>query len=224
MIRVTVWCDGSDELRHPDIPLRYPGGIAEYTARYLVEDETLNVRTASFQEDVFGLSDAMLCQTDVLVIYSHFFNDQVPQDRLDAVIRRVKEEGLGLVLLHSALWMNLTQQLIGPCGYDGYREVGEMERVWTVAPDHPIARNVPASFEFPHTEMYREPAGFPKPDDTLFLSWYEGGEAARSGVTWTRDKGCIFYFSPGHATYDVMLSPVYHQIVKNGVHWTAWEE
>ena len=223
MICVTVWCDGSDELRHAEIPQLYPGGIARYTAEYLREDTALEVRISAFQDAAYGLGDDLLQETDVLVMYSHFFNDQLPQDRLDAVCRRVREQGMGLVLLHSALWMNLTRQLVGPCGYAAYREIGEKERVWTVLPDHPIASGMPVSFEFQHSEMYQESAGFPRPDDVIFLSWYEGGEASRAGVTWTRGKGRIFYFSPGHAMYDVMQSAHYHQVVRNGVRWAAWE-
>ena len=223
MIKTLVWCDGSDELRHPDIPDRYPGGIARYTADYLHEDAGIETRVSCFQEPDFGLSDEALQNTDVLVMYSHFFNEKLPQDRIDAIIRRVRDEGMGLVLLHSALFMNMVQQLVGPCRYAGYREIGEVERVWTIEPDHPIAKGIPTSFEFEHSEMYPEPARFPKPEDVIFLSWYEGGEAARSGLTWVRGKGRIFYFSPGHATYDVMKSESYHQVVKNGVRWTAWE-
>ena len=219
MIRVTVWCDGSDDLRHPEIAETYPGGIAEYTADYLREDADLSVRVSGFQDADCGLSDRLLRETDVLVLYSHFLNDQVPQDRVEAVCRRVNADGMGIVALHSALWNRMIQELVGKCQYEGYREIGEAERVWNVAQGHPIGKGIPASFTLEHSEMYREPAEFPRPHDVLFLSWYEGGEASRSGLTWVRGEGKVFYFSPGHATYTTMLSPHYHQIVKNGVHW-----
>ena len=41
--------------------------------------------------------------------------------------------------------------------------------------------------------------------ETVFISWYEGGEVFRSGLTWQRGAGRIFYFRPGHETY-----PIYH--------------
>jgi predicted dehydrogenase len=46
----------------------------------------------------------------------------------------------------------------------------------------------------------------PEPLETVFVSWYQGGEVLRSGMTWRRGAGNVFYFSPGHETY-----PIYHQ-------------
>ncbi|MDL2233734.1 hypothetical protein LJC63_09200 [Ruminococcaceae bacterium OttesenSCG-928-L11] len=69
--------------------------------------------------------------------------------------------------------------------------------------------------------MYGEPADFPDPDELVFLSWYQGGEAARSGMTWRRGAGRVFYFSPGHAWYDIMQYKEYHTVVKNAVRWAA---
>ena len=37
------------------------------------------------------------------------------------------------------------------------------------------------------------------------ISWFEGGEVFRSGITYQRGAGRIFYFRPGHETY-----PTYH--------------
>lgn len=227
MIRVTVWGEMEDEARHPEILVMYPGGVHQYTADYLREEADIETRTITFQEnDSFGVTDEVLNWTDVLVIYSHFLKDFVSPERMDAICRRVTEAGMGLILLHSSLWLNVAQALIGPCGYDGYREIGEKERVWTLVPDHPIAQDMPPVFQFEHAEMYQEPAGFPTPDDIIFLSWYEGGEVSRSGLTWSRGKGRVFYFAPGHATYDTMLSTHYHQVVKNAVRWASegvWE-
>ena len=53
--------------------------------------------------------------------------------------------------------------------------------------------------------MYGEPFTVPEPMETVFVSWYEGGEVFRSGVTYQRGGGRIFYFSPGHEVY-----PIYH--------------
>ena len=45
--------------------------------------------------------------------------------------------------------------------------------------------------------MYGEPFAVPEPMETVFVSWYEGGEVFRSGLTYQRGAGKIFYFSPG---------------------------
>jgi len=67
--------------------------------------------------------------------------------------------------------------------------------------------------------MYGEPFGIPTPDELIFISWFTGGEVFRSGATWQRGNGKIFYFRPGHETY-----PAYHQkevqtVITNAVHW-----
>ncbi len=67
--------------------------------------------------------------------------------------------------------------------------------------------------------MYGEPFGIPTPDEQVFISWFEGGEVFRSGCTWKRGQGKIFYFRPGHETY-----PIYHDrnvrlVLKNAVRW-----
>ena len=49
--------------------------------------------------------------------------------------------------------------------------------------------------------MYGEHFDIPAPDELVFVSWFEGGEVFRSGCTFRRGRGRIFYFRPGHETY-----------------------
>lgn len=221
-IRVTVWNEFEDEKRHSIIMKLYPGGIHEYIASFLRMERDITVNTATFHdEENFGIPDEVLDQTDVLIVYSHMLQNLVSDERVQKVIDRVTREGMGIVFLHSALWMNLMQRLVGPGSYNGYREIGECERIWVVNQGHPIASGLPAYFEFPQSEMYSEPASFPEPDELVFLSWYQGGEAARSGMTWRRGAGKIFYFSPGHARYNVMQSEHYQKVIINAVRWAV---
>ena len=67
--------------------------------------------------------------------------------------------------------------------------------------------------------MYGEPFGIPTPDELIFISWFTGGEVFRSGATWQRGHGKVFYFRPGHETY-----PTYHdanvsRVIANAVRW-----
>ncbi|MCL2433323.1 MAG: ThuA domain-containing protein, partial [Clostridia bacterium] len=59
----------------------------------------------------------------------------------------------------------------------------------------------------------------PKPDDLVFIGWYEGGEVFRSGCTYTRGWGKIFYFQPGHETCPIYHQPQIAQILRNAVEW-----
>ena len=78
-----------------------------------------------------------------------------------------------------------------------------------------------AFLSLPEEEMYCEFFDIPKPDDLVFISWYAGGEVFRSGCTWTRGYGKIFYFQPGHETQRSYYVPEVRKILKNAVRWAA---
>ena len=67
--------------------------------------------------------------------------------------------------------------------------------------------------------MYGEPFAIPNPDEVVFLSWFQGGEAFRSGCTFKRGNGKIFYFRPGHETYPTYHQPIVQRVINNAVHW-----
>ena len=96
---------------------------------------------------------------------------------------------------------------------------GDRERLFCTCPTHPIAQGIPAWLDIPKEEMYGEFFDIPKPDDVVFTGWFAGGEVFRSGCTFTRGLGKIFYFQPGHEEYPIYHMPVIQQIIKNGVRW-----
>jgi len=55
--------------------------------------------------------------------------------------------------------------------------------------------------------MYGEPFDIPVPDELIFLSWFKGGEVFRSGCTFQRGRGRIFFFGPGHETFPISQLP-----------------
>ena len=102
-----------------------------------------------------------------------------------------------------------------------WREAGEKERLWVVSPSHPVAEGLPETFVIPHQEMYGEPFDIPQDGKIVFMSWFEGGNVFRSGVAFERDRGRIFYFSPGHETYPVYHDPNVRRVLLNAIRWTA---
>jgi len=102
-----------------------------------------------------------------------------------------------------------------------WRSEHDRELVWTVDPTHPIARGVPHPIDIPQQEMYGEHFDIPAPDELVFISSFSGGEVFRSGCTFKRGYGRIFYFSPGDQDY-----PVYHhkdvrRVIANAVEWAT---
>ena len=72
-------------------------------------------------------------------------------------------------------------------------------------------------------EWYAGCFDIPKPDDVSFLGWFDLGEVLRSGCTWTRGNGKIFYFQPGHETNESYFNPYVRRILKNGAQWLYTE-
>jgi trehalose utilization protein len=67
--------------------------------------------------------------------------------------------------------------------------------------------------------MYGEPFAIPEPLETVFITWYQGGEVLRSGVTFRRGAGHIFYFAPGHEAYPIYHNAQVQQVLRNAVKW-----
>ena len=87
--------------------------------------------------------------------------------------------------------------------------------------NHPIAKDVDETFVLDPEDMYGEPFDIPEPDEVLFMGWFNGGEVFRSGCTWTRGNGKIFYFQPGHETNKSFHDKNVRTIIKNAVKWAC---
>lgn len=107
------------------------------------------------------------------------------------------------------------------CCFPAYRGDGKLSHVKTLLPEHPIARGLPAAFDIPHTEMYDEHFHVPDPDEVVFEERWDAGEHFRSGAVWKLGHGRVFYFRPGHETFDVFKQPEPLLILENASRWLA---
>jgi trehalose utilization protein len=189
-------------------------------AAALNEDPAIDASTATLQEPDHGLPLSRLEEADVLFWWGHKAHGDVD----DAVVERVAEavwSGMGLIVLHSGHFSKIFKRLMGtPCALT-WREAGERERIWITAPNHPITAGLPQFFELESEEMYGEPFSIPEPDETIMIGWFQGGEVFRSGVTFRRGAGRIFYFQPGHETYPTYHDKNVHHVLRNAAHWAA---
>lgn len=218
MINVTVWNEFRHEKESAKVASVYPDGIHEAIKAGLIVDKELNVRTATLDEPENGLPDNVLNTTDVLLWWGH----KAHGDVLDDTVKRVRERvlaGMGLIVLHSGHYSKIFRAMMGTNCSLLWREDGAKERLWVTSPGHPIARGIDKYFELPNTEMYGEHFDIPTPDDLVFISWFQGGEVFRSGCTWRRGNGKIFYFRPGHETYPIYFDENVRLVLRNAVHW-----
>jgi trehalose utilization protein len=191
-------------------------------ADFLNKHSEIKAKTATLQEEEHGLTQEVLDNTDVLTWWGHCAHDQVSDEIVKRVQKRVLE-GMGLLVLHSGHYSKIFKTLLGTSCSLTWREAGERERVWVSQPGHPIARGINKCIELEQSEMYGEPFAIPTPDETIFISWFEGGDVFRSGVTWKRGNGKIFYFSPGHETYPIYHNEEIQSVITNGVLWAKAE-
>ncbi len=218
--RLTVWNEYRHELDNPRVSAHYPRGIHTALADGLRAHGFEEVRTATLDEPEHGLSDAVLAATDVLLWWGHKAHAEVSDEVAARVVARVLE-GMGLIVLHSGHFSKPFKTLMGTGCDLKWREAGEKERLWVVQPAHPIVQGVGEHITLEHEEMYGEHFDIPTPDELVFVSWFAGGEVFRSGCTFTRGSGKIFYFRPGHETYPTYHHPEIQRVIANAARWAA---
>ena len=219
-IRVTVWNEFRHEKNDEKVRAIYPEGMHQVIAVALRTDGDVETRTATLDEPEHGLTDDVLAGTDVLVWWGHLFHNDVGDDVVDKVVKRVWE-GMGFIALHSSHLAKPFRRLMGTECWLLWREDDKQETLWVVDPSHPIAAGIDQKIVLPQTEMYGEWFQIPTPDEIIFISWFEGGEVFRSGCTWKRGKGRVFYFRPGHETLPIFHNPEIQTVIRNGVRWVA---
>lgn len=217
-INVTVWNEFRHERHKDSVRKHYPEGIHRVIADCLEKESDIAVRCATLDEPEHGLTEAVLAETDVLFWWGHCAHGEVN----DAVVERVQQrvlEGMGLVVLHSGHFSKIFKRLMGTNCSLLWREYAEKERIWNLAPGHPLTEGIGSSFEIPNEEMYGERFDIPEPQQLIFISWFAGGEVFRSGCVWQRGHGRIFYFRPGHETYPSYHVPEVQRVLVNAARW-----
>jgi len=217
-VKVTVWNEARHEKKNAEIGKLYPKGMHGAIADGLKAIGGFEVVTATLDEPEHGLTDARLKDTEVLLWWGHMAHGDVKDEIAEKVQQRVLA-GMGLIVLHSGHFSKPFRRLMGTNCSLKWREAGEKERLWNVAPGHEITQGIGEYFELPHTEMYGERFDIPEPDKLIFISWFEGGEVFRSGCAWERGNGRVFYFRPGHETFPIYYDKNVLRVIANAVRW-----
>lgn len=217
MVKVTVWNEGIHEKTSSEVAAIYPDGIHGCIKTFLESQDDFRVKTATLKQKQCGLSQQALDNTDVLIWWGHMAHGMVSDKVVERVYQRVLG-GMGLIVLHSGHHSKIFKKLMGTTCNLLWRD-GDRERVWTVNPAHPIAKGVPPYFNLAVEEMYGERFDIPEPDELIFMGWFSGGEVFRSGCTWQRGLGKIFYFQPGHETNPTFRNENVQRIIINAVRW-----
>jgi trehalose utilization protein len=219
-IRVTVWHEYRHEKKNPEVAKVYPKGMHEAIAEHLRKSKDMKVATATLDEPEHGLTEQRLAETDVLTWWGHTAHKDVQDSIVERVQARVLA-GMGLIVLHSGHFSKIFRKLMGTTCNLKWREAGDQAIYWIARPGHPIVQGIDDHFILPHEEMYGEFFDIPEPDETVLIASFTGGEVFRSGVTYTRGAGRIFYFQPGHETYPSYYDKNVLKVIENAVRWAA---
>ena len=218
MIKVTVWNEFVHEKKDEKVKEIYPNGIHNTIADFLGSEEDIEVGVATLDDEECGLTEEVLRNTDVLIWWGHAAHSKVPDEIVDRAQKEILK-GMGAIFLHSAHHSKLFKRLMGTTANLTWREDGDKERVWVSKPSHPIVRGLGRYFELEHEEIYGEPFDIPEPDELVLMGWYNGGEVFRSGCTYKRGNGKVFYFQPGHETVPTYHNESVQLVIKNAVRW-----
>ena len=219
--QITIWNEYIHEREDPAVAEIYPQGIHQALAELLTRalpDSAIS--TATLDQPEHGLGEGLLERTDVLLWWGHLGHHLVDNAVVSRIHQRV-QQGMGLIVLHSAHLSKIFTRLMGTTCNLRWREADDREVLWPVAPDHPILQGVDLPIVIPRHEMYGEFFDIPAPDELILISNFSGGEVFRSGCCFQRGKGRIFYFSPGHETYPVYYQPQIASVIANAVCWAA---
>jgi len=220
---VVVWSEGTAPKNV------YPNDINGAIAEGLRTSDALkdwDVVVANLSDPEQGLPDEVLNKADVLMWWGHKKHGEVKDALVDKIEKRVKEEGMGFIALHSAHFAKPNKRLMGtPCTFSAYKGDNKDTTVKVVMPDHPIAKGVKAEFTVANDERYSDPYAVPPTDQVPFLGdqRLKNGELdpAKMGFCWNVGKARYFYFQLGHETNPIYFDPEIRKIMANAVLWAV---
>ena len=216
MINVTVWNESTHKGK------AYPEGMNAAIKSIFDGKEGYSVKTALLKDAKQGLPDEVLNNTDVLLWWGHCFHGMVKDELVERIFKRVDQDGMGAIVLHSGHESKVFKRLMGThCSLSWREEENEAERILDHGSVSPHSRGCSQGFRLDREEMYGEYFDIPKPDSVVFTGWFSGGEVFRSGCTFTRGEGRVFYFQPGHETFPIYYDENIRRIIENAVVWAA---
>ena len=219
--RILIWNEFRHEKTDAAVQAHYPDGIHQTLARAMSALGAGEVRVASLDEPDNGLPEALLQSIDVLIWWGHRAHDEVGDEVVDRVQRRVLA-GMGLVVLHSAHYSRPFTRLMGTsCSLKWRVHPGEREILWVTRPGHPIVEGIDDRIVLAEEEMYGEFFDIPEPETVFLISSFTGGEVFRSGCAWTRGAGKVVYLRPGHETFPTYHHPQVQRLIYNATRWAA---
>jgi trehalose utilization protein len=237
---VVVWSEGTAPKNvYPD---DINGAIVEGLKSKL---EGWEVVKANLSDPDQGIPDALLHRADVLIWWGHKKHGEVKDELVAKIVKRVQDEGMGFISLHSAHFAKANIKLMSiaetrkelfdkvqpknrVAAWGAYKGDSTTLKITVKDTDHPIAKGIPKEFSLTHNERYSDPYAVPEAKSIVFEGVYDlkdgGKDPSVQGLAWDIGKGKMFYFQPGHETNPVFFDENIRNIIVNAVLWAAPEK
>jgi len=220
---VVVWSEGTAPKNV------YPNDINTAIAegfRASAQMKDWDVVVANLSDPDQGLPDALLNKADVLIWWGHKKHGDVKDALVDKIEKRVKEDGMGFIALHSAHFAKPNKRLMGaPCTFAAYKGDNKETVVKVAMPDHAIVKGVATEFTIENHERYSDPYAVPTTSEKPFggIHIHKDGtrEESIQGYCWNVGKARYFYFQAGHETNPIYFNPEIRKIMANAVLWAS---
>ena len=224
--KVVVWSEGTANV-DPKSKVVYPDDINTAIAEGLqpMAAEGWEILKASLGQPDQGLGDELLNSADVLIWWGHKKHGDVRDELVDKINDRVRAGKMGFIGTHSCHFAKPFKKLMGTkCSWREYVDDGTSAEIIVKEPTHPICKGV-VTFKLPKIERYGEPFAVPAPESVPLDGMYTKPDGTtqpgRMGMCWTVGQGRVFYFTPGHETYNDYYRPEIRRIFRNAVGWAA---
>ena len=180
-LNVVVWNEFRIEKTHEVVKSVYPDGLHTVIKSFLDKCGDFEVILATLDDPDQGISDELLETIDVLIWWGHMHHGEVNDDLVAKIQKRVYLGKMGLIVLHSGHHSKVFKTVVGTNGNLSWGR-NQREIMWTLMPQHPIAKGIPDHFLIEEEELYCEPFYIPQPDALVFGAWYEDGYILKAGA------------------------------------------
>ncbi|HQC54418.1 MAG TPA: ThuA domain-containing protein [Clostridia bacterium] len=220
-MNVTIFNEYHEKQRKGKAARFYPNGIHIELKKYLnVESSDLNITTITQEDPGNGFTKELLDNTDVLVWWSDVWNEQVLNDVVTNVTKRVKE-GMGLVALYGANQSRVFKSLLGTTCLSSKDNKSTTVKLISLDPKHPICKDVKFPVTFRDANVLTEPFDVPAPETAPIISWFSTGNVLRALMTFKVGKGKVVYFYGGSDTSDSYLNVNVKKLISNSIKYVA---
>ncbi|MEE3181331.1 MAG: ThuA domain-containing protein [Planctomycetota bacterium] len=152
--RVLVW-----DSRQPAQKSAYKNFLGNHIAEHLKGFKDLEVRSAALDDPEQGLSDALLEQTDVMVMWVHGRKGEVSAAKGKAIVERIKAGKLQFIALHSAHWATPFVEAMN------YRTLQEAKKAFPAAEGETVEFKIvppPRRYTTPKKSSLQTPRFYPR--------------------------------------------------------------